>query len=329
MSTILAPSIVTLSTHNSQEELARDIVKGMDSSPKAIPSKYFYDEHGGQLFGAITQLPEYYLTRAETALIRRHASTIVARTKALEVLEVGSGSAEKICLFLDKAHGHEIGHYASIDINAAALDEAAQDLKAQHPNVSVTGYIGDFISDLSRMPAAAERRLVAFFGSTIGNLDEPARADFFQDVATVLGEQDSFLLGIDLVKDRDVLHNAYNDSQGITAEFTLNILRVINRELSADFPLDGFVHVPRWNESLHRMEAWLRATRAMTVKIADVDMTINLAAQEEMLTEVSYKFTRESIEPELGRAKLALTGWYTDEAESFALALITKARPTS
>ena len=248
-------------------------------------------------------------------------------TEADEVFEVGSGSAEKIGLLLQHGGAHAVSAYACVDVNAVALEHAAKDMMHRFPGVDVTSYVGDFVSDLGKVPPAEQgRRLVAFFGSTIGNLDKEARGRFFTDVATMLGTEDWLLLGMDLVKDRDRLRRAYDDSRGVTAEFTRNILRVVNREMDADFPVDAFEHVPRWNETESRMEAWLRATRAISVGIKKIGLEVTLVKGEEILTEVSCKFTRESIEPELERAGLRIHRWFTDEPDDFALALVTPAR---
>lgn len=323
MTVTFEPKLVELSAHDAAREMATDIAKGMDSRPKTIPSKYFYDARGGKLFGEITTLPEYYLTRAELALIEAHGSTILARSTPDEVFEVGSGSAAKICLLLDQTGGDAVSAYATVDVNGDALQHAAKEMQLQRPELDVTGYIGDFVCDLARVPRSGGRRLVAFFGSTIGNLDRDERAQFFADIASMLAPDDRFLLGLDLVKDRAVLHAAYNDSAGVTAEFTRNILRVVNRELDGDFPVDAFDHVPLWNEDDSRMEAWLRATRAMTVTLGAIPMSVTLGEGETMLTEVSCKFTRESVEQELGAQQLAVADWFTDADNTFALALIS------
>jgi len=321
MTTVTDVELVTLSDHDFRSELARDVRAGLTAVPKTLPSKYFYDAHGGELFEKITTLPEYYLTRAEMAALKTHGAEIIALAGAEEVLELGSGSADKICQMLAHAPEHEIDTYAAIDVNRHALRCAGEAFSQRHPDIDTVAYVGDFIGDLGKVPPTDRPRLVAFFGSTIGNLDETARARFLRDVAQLLGPGDRFLLGLDLVKGRDVLHRAYDDSAGVTAEFTLNILKVINRELDANFPLDAFEHLPLWNESHLRMEAWLRVTRPVTARIARLNLDVELDRHEALLTEVSCKFTQAMAAQELRQTGLSLQHWFTDATGAFALAL--------
>ena len=321
MTTAEAAELITLSAHDYRTELACDVRAGLGSTPKTLPSKYFYDARGGELFEQITTLPEYYLTRAEMAALKRHGAEIIAMSNAREVFEVGSGSAEKICQMLDHAPMHGVDTYCAIDVNRHALRSASEAFSERYPGIDTTGYVGDFIVDLDKVPAATGPRLLAFFGSTIGNLDKAERRRFFGDVARMLGRKDRFLLGVDLVKDRTRLHQAYDDRGGVTAAFTLNILQVLNRELDANFPIEAFEHVPRWNESSCRMEAWLRATRPMSVRIAALDLEVEFTRSEEMLTEVSCKFTQAMVQEELFETQLSLDKWFTDPGGDFALAL--------
>jgi len=326
------PPLVTLSVHEYARELARDVARELDRLPKTLPSKYFYDARGGALFEAITELPEYYLTRTEHALIERFGARLLTEAAGgrtlSEIVELGSGSAEKISALLRSAAELPARRYAALDVNPHALADAARALGERFPALKVTGYVGDFVSDITRLPPAEDRRLIIFLGSTVGNLDPSARHAFFTDIARILGPGDRLLLGLDLVKERRRLIDAYDDSRGITAEFTRNILHVLNRELAADFPADEFVHVPRWNETELRMEAWLRApARALEVTVRELEMTVSFAPGEELLTEVSCKFTRPGVEKEFRAAGLVLERWWSDEAETFALALAGPAVP--
>lgn len=323
-----APDLITLSLHDYRIELAQDVREGLTAPTKSLPSKYFYDARGGALFERITELPEYYLTRAEMAALRKHSAEIVALTSCSEVLELGSGSADKISVMLEQAPAHAIETYCAIDVNPYALQKAGNAFQRRNPGIETIGFVGDFVTDLNKIPPTARQRLVTFFGSTIGNLNESERASFFKDVSQLLRSGDHFLLGVDLVKSRNVLRAAYDDREGITSEFTLNILTVLNRELDANFDVVRFEHVPRWNETHLRMEAWLRASTTMTITIGKLNLEISFEAGEEMLTEVSCKFTRAMIDAELRSAQLSLNHWYTDADQpgtgTFALALASR-----
>jgi L-histidine N-alpha-methyltransferase len=308
--------------HDLTAELASDVGIGMRSTPKAIPSKYFYDARGSELFDEITRLPEYYLTRTETAILEAHAGEILDRIAPDELIELGSGSSEKTRLLLDAMLERAPGRcYVPIDISEAALASAVQALCDDYADLAIDGLVGDYDSDLGRVPRRG-RRLVTFLGSTIGNFGAAERVAFFRSVANMLEPGDRFLLGVDLVKDVETMVAAYNDSAGVTADFTRNILTIINRELGADFDPNAFVHRPVWNSSASRMEAWLEASKPMDVSIADLEMRVRLSPGERIRTEVSCKFTRDGLASELACAGLAIEHWYTDERGWFGLPLV-------
>src|SRR5450755_278007 len=223
--------------------LRADVRAGLTATPKTLPPKYFYDARGSELFDEITRLPEYYLTRAETSILTQRAAQIAELTRCESLVELGSGTSAKTRLLLRAlADGGTLREFVPFDVDPAVLAEAAKALSAEYPDVRVAPVVGDFEQDLAGVPAG-HRRMLAFLGSTIGNLEPPARAAFLGRVAGALGPGDTFLLGTDLVKDTARLHRAYDDAAGVTAEFNRNVLVVINRELGADFVVDAFEHV--------------------------------------------------------------------------------------
>lgn len=311
-----------------QSEIAADVLSGLRSSPKRIPSKYFYDARGSELFEQITRLPEYYLTRTERSILEASAADIVMRSQPSELVELGAGSAEKTRLLLDAMLAHTSGRrFVPIDISEAALVDAVRALCNDYPDLAIDGLVGDFDRDLRLIPRQG-RRLITFLGSTIGNLVESERMDFYRSIAGALDGEDRFLLGVDLVKDPVTMVAAYDDEAGITAAFTRNILAVVNRELQADFAVRDFAHRPVWNAGESRMEAWLEAKRAMRVSIPGIGISVDLDRGERIHTEVSYKFTKATVSLELRRAGLEIEHWYTDSVGGFGLAL-TRPHPRS
>lgn len=303
-------------------ELAVDVRAGMEESPRRIPSKYFYDARGSWLFEEITRLPEYYLTPIETEILTERASRILAVTNPDELIELGSGASEKTRLLLDAMLEFSDGRrYVPIDISQAAVETAVKQLCEDYLTLAIDGLVGDYDDDLVHVPRRGSR-LVTFLGSTIGNLRSPERVTFFRRVAEMLESGDHFLLGVDLVKDIPTMVAAYDDSAGITADFTQNVLTVINRELDADFDVESFAHRPVWNPDDSCMEAWLEATEDAHVTIGDLGIEIDIRAGERIHTEVSCKFTPEALEAELAEAGLTVIDWNTDSRGWYALPLI-------
>lgn len=304
-----------------REALVADARAGLTASPKWLPPKYFYDARGSELFEEITRLPEYYPTRTERSLLAEVAPEIAAAAGAEVLLELGSGSSEKTGYLLDALAGAgRLAAYVPVDVSSAALRGAVAELQVSRPELPVIDVVADFEHHLADLPAPG-RRLVAFLGSTIGNFAPIERASFLRGLADALSPGESLLLGLDLVKDPRRLVAAYDDSAGVTADFNRNVLRVLNRELEADFDVDAFEHVAVWDARNEWMEMRLRANRPMTVRLAGLDLTIELAADEEIRTEISAKFRRERISPELAAAGLDLVGWWTDADGDYALAL--------
>ena len=301
--------------------LRRDVRAGLSATPKTLPSKWFYDERGSRLFDQITRLPEYYPTRRERALLERVAGEVATATGADTLVELGSGTSEKTRLLLDAlAAAGTLRRFVPFDVDAVVLDEAGTAVAAEHPGVAVHAVVGDFEQHLDRLPRGG-RRLVAFLGSTIGNLEPAGRARFLTSLAATLAPGDALLLGTDLVKDTARLLAAYDDAAGVTAEFNKNVLRVIDRELGADLDPDDFDHVAAWVPEHERIEMRLRARRALTVHVRALDLQVPFAEGEEVRTEVSSKFRRETVQRELAAAGLDLTRWWVDAHGDVALSL--------
>jgi L-histidine N-alpha-methyltransferase len=305
--------------------LAEDALDGLTQPFKELPPKHFYDARGALLFEEICQLPEYYPTRTERAILERTADEIIARTGAGELVELGSGSATKTRVLLDAmARAGTLERYVAIDVTENAVRESGARLIEEYPGLAVHGLIGDFERHLDRLPPPAARRLVVFLGGTIGNFRPGARRRFLRSIGKLLDRDDRLLLGTDLVKDRATLLAAYDDSAGVTARFNRNMLVVLNRELGADFMPDEFEHVALFDERNEWIEMRLRSRSRQTVALPAIGLEVQFAAGEELRTEISAKFTRARLEADLAAAALALDGWYTDAQDWFALSL---ARP--
>lgn len=305
--------------------LREDARRGLSARPKQLPPKWFYDERGSVLFEEITRLPEYYPTRCEREILTRYADDIAAASGADTLVELGSGSSEKTRLLLDAlSRRGALERYVPFDVSESALRAAGEAVTADYPGLRVHAVVGDFEQHLDRLPAGG-RRLTAFLGSTIGNLEPGPRARFLAALRCGLGDGDTLLLGTDLVKSPDVLVPAYDDAAGVTADFNRNVLRVLNRELGADFDPDAFAHVAVWVVEHERIEMRLRARQPAHVRVDALDMDVDFEEGEELRTEVSTKFRRERVEAELAEAGLALRRWWTDERGWFGLALATPA----
>ena len=309
--------------HTRQTRLEDDVRRGLTATPKSLPPKYFYDRTGSMLFERITELPEYYPTRTELSLLEKIAPNLTGSFFRGDIVEIGAGSSGKTRLVLDALNGNRRAVcYVPLDVDRLTLEVSATRLLSDYPGLNVHAVVGDFERDLARVPPASGRRLVMFLGSTIGNLDPPARARFLAGVRGLLRDRDDrFLLGVDLVKDREILEAAYDDAAGVTREFNRNILRVVNRGVGADFRPESFRHLAFYNEADARIEMHLVSDSAQEVKLARLGLTIGFPAGEDIWTESSYKFTRSGVEAMLGEAGLELAEWHVDPAGYFALIL--------
>jgi L-histidine Nalpha-methyltransferase len=325
--------------------LRADALAGLTATPKSLPPKWFYDAQGSALFEKITELPEYYPTRAERSILSAVAADIARLSEARVLVELGSGSSEKTRLLLSALRDEgTLRAYVPVDVSESALVLAGDALAVDYPALAVHAVVSDFEEYLGLEPSAdagtappdtasgdtasagsgdavGGPRLVAFLGSTIGNMVPAERALFLRRVRSRLRPGDSFLLGTDLVKDPAVLVAAYDDSAGVTAAFNKNVLAVLNAELGADFDLDAFEHVARWDAGHEWIEMRLRSTADQQARVRDLGLVVPFAAGEEMRTEVSAKFRHAGVESELAAAGLALRSWWTDPAGQFGLSL--------
>lgn len=318
--TVLSPP------REARADLAADARRGLVGRDKWLPPKHLYDARGSALFEEITRLPEYPVTRAETAILEVASDAIVAASRPEELLELGSGSSRKTRLLLEAMHRAGAGdRYAPLDVSEAAIRGAADALAVDHPWLEVHGYVGDFHTDLPRVPREG-RRLVAFLGSTVGNLVLEERAALFGAVVRSLERDDRFLLGAHLVTSPDVLVRAYDDAAGVTAAFISNLLVVLNRELDGDLPVDAFVHRARWDPVHERVTLTLEATRGVRARLAAIDLDVTFAAGEHLLVEHSHKFRVDGLCDELAAAGLAVDAVHHDLDRSFAL-LLARLRP--
>jgi L-histidine Nalpha-methyltransferase len=314
---------VRIAPGDRRASLERDVREGLTRPEKTLPPVWFYDDRGSELFDQITRLPEYYLTRAERAILLPYANEIAATAKAETLVELGSGTSEKTRTLLDAMAGTgELQRFVPFDVSEETLRVAAHDIAAVY-GIEVCAVVGDFHRHLDAIPRGG-RRLVAFLGSTIGNFTPAQRKRFFVDLDCTMDHEDRLLLGTDLVKPAGRLVAAYNDAAGVTAEFNRNVLRVLNAELGADFDLDAFEHVAVWNERERWMEMRLRSLADQTVDIPGVDRRVHFGEGEEMRTEISAKFTPRQVAEELWEAGFVVDQTWTDPAGDF---LLTLARP--
>jgi L-histidine N-alpha-methyltransferase len=315
---------VTVDVYVSEADRRRamedDIRGGLAEPPRTIPPVWFYDEAGSLLFDEITRLPEYYLTRAERSILEARSAEIVERSQADTLVEIGSGTSEKTRLLLDalSASGR-LKQIVVLDISEEILRRAAGELHSRY-SVDVHAVVGDLRYDLARLPAHG-RRLWAFLGSTIGNFEPHERADLLAHFSAAMEEGDALLLGTDLRKEPARLVAAYDDAEGVTARFNLNVLSVLNRELGADFDLSGFEHRAVWNPAGGWIEMRLRSRFEQKVHFANLDLTIAIAEGEELLTEISSKFDPGTLPGELLEAGLNPEATYLDPAGDFMLTL--------
>ncbi len=304
--------------------LARDVRKGLAQAPRSLPPKWFYDELGSALFDQITRLPEYYPTRREREILQACGDEIVGAAGADVLIELGAGTSEKTRLLLDAlARAGRLSTYVPVDVDPSVLRTSGRQLLQEYPGLRVDALCGDFETDLHHLPRH-RRPLVAFLGGTIGNLLPGARARFLGVLRARMPAGASLLLGIDLVKDERRLLRAYDDTEGVTARFDLNVLAVLNARLGADFALDAFAHRAVWNAGEERIEMRLRSLRPQVVRLPLAGMAVGFAAGEEILTEVSCKFRRAGITAELDAAGWRVRGWWTDAAGDFALVLAAR-----
>lgn len=300
--------------------LADDVRAGLARRPRELQPKYFYDDLGSQLFDAICDTPEYYLTRTEDRLLRRHAAAIVERAGPHSVLELGSGTSRKTRHLL-AAWNEPGGVYWPFDVSGETLERVAVELAARYPALRIHPLVGDYTAGFGNFPDLDGRTLALFLGSTLGNFTAAFAGEFLADFSTHLDPGDCFLLGADLDKDPRLIEAAYNDAQGLTARFNRNVLAVLNRELGADFDPRGFAHRAVYDRDARQIEMYLDSTRDQTVTIRGLDLTLSFSAGESILTEISRKFTVEQLEGLLAGARLDVVERWIDDERPYALLL--------
>jgi L-histidine Nalpha-methyltransferase len=306
----------------SQRSLPDDVLDGLTRPFKELPPKHLYDARGAELFDRICELPEYYPTRTERAILEARAAQIVERTGAAEIVELGSGTAAKTRILLDAMQdAGTLRRYVPLDVTEHMILATASSLVEEYPGLLVHGIVGDFERHLHHLPPALGPRLVAFLGGTIGNFTPGSRRRFLRGLAKAMGPDDHLLLGTDLVKDPAVIEAAYDDSQGVTAEFNRNVLHVVNRELDADFDVDSFEHVAFFDREREWIEMRLRAASRQNVHIGALGLDVVFEPREELRTEISAKFTAERLRGDLAAAGLALEEMFSDDDELFAVSL--------
>jgi L-histidine N-alpha-methyltransferase len=312
---------ILISDADRLEMLRAEARRGLTRQPKELPPKWFYDQRGSALFDEITRLPEYYLTRREREILQVRAEEIAAITGAETLIELGSGSSDKTRTLLDALD--EVGtlrRFVPFDVCLPALEQAGAELVREYAPLEVHAVVGDFDHHIGLLPREG-RTMVAFLGSTIGNFDPPRRAALYGRMHALLEPGDFLLMGTDLVKDETRLHLAYNDAAGVTAAFNRNVLRVLNRDLDADFVEDRFQHVATFDAERSLIDIRLRSLVEQTVTVEALALRVRYAAGEEMRTEISTKFRRRALERELAAGGFSPVDWWTDAAGDFALSL--------
>ncbi|MCK5359922.1 MAG: L-histidine N(alpha)-methyltransferase [Gammaproteobacteria bacterium] len=302
--------------------LAEDVHTGLTSSPRALSPKYFYDERGSKLFDQICQTDEYYLTRAESALLRKHADEIVATVRPTAIVEYGSGTSEKTELLIQAANQHyDWLHYLPLDVCEEILIESSQRLLASYPWLSIDAWHGDFLQGMQQFKNTHERSLYTFLGSSLGNFSYDEASHFLRDVRNTANDQDWFLLGVDMVKNHDILNAAYNDTDGYTAAFNLNVLNVLNQALAGDFDVSRFEHHAFFDAAKSRIEMRLKSRCQQTVTLSDIELQIDFEEGEHIVTEYSRKYTADSIQQLLTSTGFSPEQVYVGDNNKFMLIL--------
>ncbi len=313
--------IVSKLDGNQREEMIKDLRRGMTKTQKSIPPKYFYDDRGSRLFEQICMTPEYYPTKTEFSILEECAAAIMQffRGEGGDLIELGSGSNQKVRRLLDRWNlsKHQRIRYVPVDISETCLLDSAHDLLKDYERLEILGMVADFTRDIAFLPRG--RKLITFFGSTIGNFTEREAVRLFRSIRGIMGLEDRFLLGMDMLKPVDIIESAYNDRQGVTGDFNRNILEHINRELKGDFDSRDFDHWAYFNREKERVEMHLRARRSVTARLEDLCLSVNIREGETIHTEISRKFSWESAQRLFRTAGLSVVRWFTDPKGWFSL----------
>lgn len=313
-------------TPSATEVDGQDVITGLTQTPKSLPPKYFYDDRGSLLFEQITQLPEYYLTRTETAILQQSAEAIATLTGPCELIELGSGSATKTRILLNayQRQGCPL-RYLPVDVSGGILEDSARQLLKAYPTLSIYGLVSTYEPALANLPAPElPSRMIAFIGSTLGNLSPQECDAFLAQISAALVPGDYFLLGIDLRKDPAILEAAYNDSQEVTAAFNLNMLHHLNWRFQGNFQPDNFQHVAFYNPIAHQIEIYIESQVAQTATLKALDLTVAFTPGERLLSEISRKFDLQAMTADLKKYQLEVIKPFTDEHSWFGLLLCVK-----
>lgn len=317
-----APDCLRVPATRKIPDISQDIREGLLEPPRTLPPKYFYDDHGSLLFDKICETEEYYPTRTEDALLSRYGADIIAATTPHQILELGSGSSRKTRRLLDACEEHpHTCEYAPFDVCEEIVHVAANELMSDYRWLDVVPMVGDYHAGLGELPAIDGIRMVVFLGSTIGNFTETKAQQFIDDIRACMQPGDYFLIGADRTKDNRILHAAYNDAQGLTAEFNLNVLRVLNRQAGAKFDLNNFAHHAVYNEKLNQIEMYLISRIDQDIHLGDIDETISLKSGEKIMTEISRKFEPAQVEAMLEMNGFEIIRHYEPDNQYFSLVL--------
>lgn len=300
-----------------------DVVRGLTQRPKSLPPCYFYDDRGSELFEQICELPEYYLTRTETSILQQYAGAVAQITGVCELVELGSGNSTKTRILLDAYQklGYPL-HYLPIDVSAGILESSAKQLLHDYPELQVHALAGTYEAALGKLtPRQLPSRMICFIGSTLGNLNPQECDAFLCQIRSTLQMGEYFLLGIDLQKPKEILEPAYDDSQGVTAAFNLNMLEHLNRSFAGDFDLTQFAHWAFYNETEQQIEMHLKSRRSQTVQLQSLNLSVNFDQGETILTEISRKFNLNTIQQQLSAWDLIPIQTWTDANQWFGLLL--------
>ena len=314
---------IALDSHEAPVEEGVDVIQGLKQTPKTLPCRYFYDDRGSRLFEQICDLPEYYPTRTEQEILETHAAEITKLTGACELVELGSGSSRKTRVLLEAYSQLKSPlHYYPIDVSAGMLKTTALELLHQYPQLQLCGLAGTYEQALAQLPPTElESRIVIFLGSTIGNLNRAECDRFLHQIQQALKPGEFFLLGVDLQKERVTLEAAYNDAQGITAEFNLNLLDHLNQRFQGDFDPAQFTHCAFYNTIDHQVEMHLKSLRSQTVTLQKLNFKTSLAAEETIRTEISRKFHLPTLISDLKQHTLHPLQAWTDSRSWFGVLL--------
>ena len=312
-----------------EQDDIQDVINGLSQTPKSLPARYFYDAKGSQLFETICDLPEYYPTRTEAEILQQYAGQIIEQTNIVELVELGSGSSSKTRYLFDAYHNHTNAslYYVPVDVSSSILQASANDLLAQYPRLKIRGKVATYSQALEQLSTSSlGRRMIVFLGSSIGNFTSTQCDRFIDQIVSALSPGDYFLLGIDLQKPTEKLEAAYNDAQGITAAFNLNILQHLNHRFAGNFDLNLFKHRAIYNTIEHQIEMYLISQQEQKVTLSSLDLTIKIAKGEKILTEISRKFDLTKMSQYLGDRNLKLVKAYTDSQQQFG-SILTQLSP--